>query len=373
MPITRFAAALAASAVLCATGATQALASGGGGGSTTPPPPAGAPAVSLSPSTVTYGAQDVGTTSTPQTITVTNSGTASLFFGGMRQAGLNPLDFAETDDQCVGLSIPAGASCTLTVIFKPTATGTRTATISISTNTANSPQVLTLTGTGTSAAGPTPMAVDTGGMTCTANVCNPAADSLVNDFFFASFNAVGDTAPPFQWALAGGTLPPGVTLFSNGTMYGTATTTGTFTFTLRVTDPNAKTATQAFAVTILPVPAPGDPGCQHAPSSSNAALSGPAIGGKTPSGQALGDQSKLTACGGFVTINVSVKNVNVPNGTVLWVTMGRPIGTLTISNGAATMKPYVLNSDLRKKSVAIYGQPPQLASGLAPILTGPFI
>jgi hypothetical protein len=156
-------------------------------------------------------------------------------------------------------------------------------------------------------------------------------------------------------------------------MYGTATATGTFTFTLRVTDPNAKTATQAFAVTILPVPAPGDPGCQHAPSSSNAALSGPAIGGKTPSGQALGDQSKLTACGGFVTINVSVKNVNVPNGTVLWVTMGRPIGTLTISNGAATMKPYVLNSDLRKKSVAIYGQPPQLASGLAPILTGPFI
>jgi hypothetical protein len=322
---------------------------------------------------VTYAAQDVGTTSAPRTVTITNSGTAPLFFSGMRQAGLNPLDFTEIDDQCVSLTIPAGASCTLTVTFKPTATGTRTATISVGTNAANSPSVITFTGTGTSAAGPTPISVDIGGMTCTAGVCNPAADSLVNDFFFAGFNAVGDTAPPFQWALAGGTLPPGVTLFSNGTMYGTATATGTFTFTLRVTDPNAKTATQAFAVTILPVPAPGDPGCQHAPSSSNAALSGPAIGGKTPSGQALGDQSKLTACGGFVTINVSVKNVNVPNGTVLWVTMGRPIGTLTISNGAATMKPYVLNSDLRKKSVAIYGQPPQLASGLAPILTGPFI
>ena len=88
---------------------------------------------------------------------------------------------------------------------------------------------------------------------------------------------------------------------------------------------------------------------------------------------AIGDQSKLTACGGFVTINVSVKNVNVPNGTVLWVTMGRPIGTLTISNGAATMKPYVLNSDLRKKGIAIYSQPPQLAFGLAPVLSGSFI
>jgi putative Ig domain-containing protein/HYDIN/CFA65/VesB family protein len=376
MPLTRLAAALAASALLLATGATQALASHGGGGTAPPPPPpAGAAAVSLSPSTVAYAAQDVGTTSAPQTITITNTGTASLFFSGMRQAGLNPLDFAEIDDQCVGLSIAAGASCTLTVVFKPTATGSRTATISVSDNAASSPQVITLTGTGTSAAGATPLSVDIGGMTCTAGVCSPAADSLVNDFFFAGFNAVGDTAPPFTWSLAGGALPPGVTLFPNGTIYGTATATGTYTFTLRVTDPNGKTATQAFAVKILPVPAAGDPGCQHAPSSSNAALSGPAIAGKTPTGQAIGDQSKLTACGGFVTINVSVKNVNVPNGTVLWVVMrgGPPIGTLTINNGAATMKPYVLNSDLRKKGVAIYSQQPQLTSGATPLLSGSFI
>jgi hypothetical protein len=346
----------------------------------TPPPPTTSPRpapvgprAAFSSSTVTYGPQAVGTNSAPQTIRVTNTGTAPLFFSRMAQGGLNPLDFAETDDQCIGLSIAPGTSCTLTVIFKPTATGSRTATISVNTNAPNSPQVITFTGTGTSLAGPTPLSVDTTGMTCTAGACDLGSGFLVNDFFFASFSAVGDTAPPFTWSLAGGALPPGVTMFADGSMYGTATATGTYTFTVKVTDPNGKTATQAFRTTIAPTPAPGDPRCQHAPSSSNAALSGPAIAGRTPTGQAVGDQSTLTACGGYVTITANVKDVNLPNGTVLWVTMGRPIGTITISNGSGSMKPYVLNSDLRKKSIAIYRQPPQLAFNQTPLLSGPFI
>src|SRR3954452_4258898 len=110
-------------------GAAPALASQSGGGTTTPPP-TGAPAVSLTPSALTYGPQEVGTTSAPQTVTLTNTGTASLFINGMSQGGTHPLDFAEVDDQCVGTSVPAGGSCTLSVVFKPTATGTRSATIS---------------------------------------------------------------------------------------------------------------------------------------------------------------------------------------------------------------------------------------------------
>jgi hypothetical protein len=324
---------------------------------------------------VTYAAQDVGTTSAPQTVTLTNTGSASLFINGMSQGGLNPLDFAEIDDQCVGTSVAVGASCTLTVVFKPTATGTRTATISVIDNAANSPQVLTFTGTGTSAAGPTPLSVDTGGRTCTAGVCDVGINPIVTDFFYTSFTAVGDTTPPFTWALAGGTLPPGLTLFPTGALYGTATATGTFTFTLRVTDPNGQTATQAFRMSVLALPAPGDPACQHAPSSSTASLSGPAIAGKTPSGRAIGDQSKLTACGGFVTINVSVSNVNLPNGTVLWVTMtsGPTIGTITLNNGAGTMQRFILNSDLRKKGIAIYRQPQPNPITVAPVLSGPFL
>jgi hypothetical protein len=37
------------------------------------------------------------------------------------------------------------------------------------------------------------------------------------------------------------------------------------------------------------------------------------------------------------------------------------------------MKPFILNSDLRKKGIAIYRQPPQLAFGQPAVLSGPFV
>src|SRR4051794_30788597 len=361
--------------VTVSDGATSAPATLSGCTKTSPSPsPSPAPAptgpkASFSPSTLNFAPQNVGTTSASKTITLSNTGTAPLFVNGEQHLGLDPLDFNVTDDQCVGTTIAVGASCTLTIVFNPTATGSRTATLRVTDSAPDSPQTLTFNGTGVSAAGPTPLRVDTGGMTCSAGVCE-LLSSLVDDFYLTSFTAAGDTAPPFSWALAGGTLPPGLSLSTSGTLSGTTTATGDYTFTLRVTDPSGQTATQAFHLPVSPTPAPGDPQCQHAPSSSKASLSGPAIGGKTPSGQGLGDQSKLTACGGFVTITASVKDVNLPNGTVLYVTVGRVVGTITLSNGAGSMKPFILNSDLRKKSMAIYRQPPQ--AGATPILSGAF-
>src|SRR4051812_44789913 len=96
---------VASGAAALVLGAAPALASHGGGGGTTTPPPTGTPAVSLRPSALTYGPQEVGTTSAPQTVTLTNTGTASLFINGMSQGGTHPLDFAEVDDQCVGTSV----------------------------------------------------------------------------------------------------------------------------------------------------------------------------------------------------------------------------------------------------------------------------
>jgi hypothetical protein len=322
---------------------------------------------------VAYAPQAVGTTSAAQTVTVADTGTASLFVNGLSQAGIDPLDFARVDDECSGVTVPAGGACTISVVFEPTATGTRTATISVLDNAATSPQAITFTGTGTSTAGPTPLTVDTAGLSCTAGVCDLGSSSIVGDFYFTSFGAAGDTAPPFTWALVGGSLPPGLTLFPNGQLYGTPTAVGTSTFTLQVTDPNGKTATQAFQLAIAPLPAAGDPRCQHAPSQTVAQLTGPAIGGKSPSGQGIGDQSKVTACGGYTTITVSVKDVNLPNGSVLWVTLGgRPIGRITIANGSATMAPYVFDGSLRKLGILIYGAPPPITLGEPTVLAGPF-
>jgi putative Ig domain-containing protein/ASPM-SPD-2-Hydin domain-containing protein len=368
----RFALTLLVSLTFFALGGGAALAShGGGGGGGGTPPPSGSPAVTLGPASVTYAAQAVGTTSAAQTISVVNTGSASLFVNGISQSGVDPLDFARVDDQCSGITIPAGGSCTIAVVFKPTATGTRTATMSILDNAPASPQAIAFSGTGTSDAGPTPLQVDTTGLACTSGVCDLGSSSIVGDFLFTSFGAIGDTAPPFSWALVGGALPAGLTLFPNGQVYGTPSTVGSSTFTLQVTDPNGKTATQSFRLGIAGRPAAGDPNCQHAPSQNATTLTGPAIGGRTPGGQAVANQSTLTACGGFVTINVSVKDVNLPDGTVLWVTLsGRPIGRITLSNGAATIQPYVYPGSLRKLAIQIYAAPPPLTLGEPTVLSG---
>jgi hypothetical protein len=380
MFLTRVAATLAASTVFLAGGAGQALAShGGGGGAPPPPPPAGAAAVSLSPSPVNYAPQAVGTSSAAQTVTLTNTGTASLFINSVSILGANQLDFNRTNDQCIGLPVAAGASCTIAIAFTPTATGARAGTLTVTDTAASSPQTVALTGTGTSVNGPTPLSVDTTGLTCTGGVCQLgfAGDQFVKNFWFTSLSVLGQTAPPFTWSLVGGALPPGLTVFPNGQIFGTPTATGDFTFTVQVADANGQTARQAFSLTISPPPPPltqAQQGCQHAPGTTTAALTGPAIAGQVPGGQGIGDQSQLTACGGFTVIRASVKSVNLPNGTVLWVTLGgEPIGTITLSNGGGTMAPWTTVASLRKQAMGVFTQPPTGTSPQSPILSGPFV
>jgi hypothetical protein len=106
--------------------------------------------VSASPTSLTFGSQAVGTTSAPQNIMFTNTGTASLnitnvtVLGSFLQAIL--YDYAQTNT-CIG-SLPPGASCSLTVTFTPVTTGPITATLSIAHNEADTPLSIKLSGTG---------------------------------------------------------------------------------------------------------------------------------------------------------------------------------------------------------------------------------
>ena len=97
---------------------------------------------SVSPTSLTFGNQAVGTTSTAQSSTLTNTGTISLTIASIAVSG----DFAETDN--CGNSVAAGGSCTINVTFTPTATGTRTGTLTITDDAPDSPQMVSLTGTG---------------------------------------------------------------------------------------------------------------------------------------------------------------------------------------------------------------------------------
>jgi hypothetical protein len=369
---------LTGAAAVCASLAvlaSPALAShgggGGGGGGTTPP--AGAPVATFSGTNLDFGSQDVGTVSATQTVTITNTGTASLFINGVGvPQGSGDFREVASPADCTAATIPVGGSCSIVVAFAPAVTGTRAGTISVLTTGSVGATVINLTGVGVSAAGPTPISVGIPptGIPCVNGVCDTGLSTLVNDFFFTSFSAEGDTsATPLTWTLDAGTLPPGTTLNRDGTLVGFPSQLGTFTFTVRVTDATGRTAAQAFSQTISPIPPAGDPRCTHSPNEPGT-LSGAAIGGQAPSGSAGIDTSKFTACGGFYTINVNVKNVNLPNGTVLWVTLsGRPLGEITLAGGAGAIRPFVYAGSLRREAIQIYSHVPPLGIFEAPILT----
>jgi hypothetical protein len=107
----------------------------------------GSPAVSLSLSSIIFPTRPVGSTSIPQTITVTNSGSgnAPLSLSSISLSGANPGDYVLTNG--CGSSLSVSAHCTLSVSFSPTVSGTRTATIQIVSNASTSPDLIQLTGT----------------------------------------------------------------------------------------------------------------------------------------------------------------------------------------------------------------------------------
>jgi archaellum component FlaF (FlaF/FlaG flagellin family) len=101
-----------------------------------------APVVSLSPTNLTFSSQPVGTTSAAQTVKLTNIGSAVLEFTNAATIG----DFGQTNT-CPA-SLPAGASCVISVTFSPTATGNRYGSVVLTDSAANSPQIIPLAGSG---------------------------------------------------------------------------------------------------------------------------------------------------------------------------------------------------------------------------------
>ncbi len=100
------------------------------------------PAVTVSAANLTFSSQATGSTSAAQSVTVTNSGSAALSINVIAASG----DFAQTNT--CGTSVAAGASCTISVTFTPTAPGTRSGNLTITDNAPASPQSIALSGTG---------------------------------------------------------------------------------------------------------------------------------------------------------------------------------------------------------------------------------
>ena len=100
--------------------------------------------VSFSPTTpLEFKNQAVGTTSAPQTVTLTNTGATELKIEAMKASP----EFAVTST--CGLRVAPGASCTISATFSPTKQGSKDGTISILDSASSKPQVIEVLGTGT--------------------------------------------------------------------------------------------------------------------------------------------------------------------------------------------------------------------------------
>lgn len=105
------------------------------------------PAIALSANSLTFGSQQVGTQSAAQTLIVTSDGSTAVTFSTLSISG----DFTETDN-CAGQTIAVGSTCSVQIVFAPTATGARSGELTLYANVPGGQAVVTLSGTGTAPA-----------------------------------------------------------------------------------------------------------------------------------------------------------------------------------------------------------------------------
>jgi phospholipase C len=151
-----------------------------------------APAVSLSPTSLTFPDQTLGSTSQPQSVTLTNIGTGALTISSIVASG----DFAQTNT--CGSYVAAGANCSIAATFTPTVLGLRSGTITITDSAGDSPQTVGLSGNGVAPAvllSPTSLifpdqAVGTSSAPQTVTLTNSGSSALN----IASISSTGDFA-----------------------------------------------------------------------------------------------------------------------------------------------------------------------------------
>jgi cytochrome c553 len=104
------------------------------------------------PASYAFSSQAVGVQSAAHPITVTNIGGSTVAIASVSDS--NTPEFPVTANNCNGASLVAGASCSISVAFRPGTAGVRSGTLTIASNGSGSPQTIALSGSGTSG-GPT--------------------------------------------------------------------------------------------------------------------------------------------------------------------------------------------------------------------------
>jgi hypothetical protein len=212
-------------------------------------------AVQLTPASLIFATQNIGTTSPAQTATLRNIGGSTITFG-IAITG----DFLRNGGggSC-GTTLAAGATCAINVRFRPTATGLRTGILTVTSALAGSGSVA-LSGTGNGAAAAVTPTSNNFGSVTRGQVSAPFNFTVTNTGTSAlTFNATGaftlGGSNPNQFVLTtGGSCANGQTLAALGSCTfsltfapRTGTAVGTKTATVRVRS-NATNGTQTVSV-----------------------------------------------------------------------------------------------------------------------------
>ena len=100
----------------------------------------------LSPTSLSFGTVSSGRSSTPQTATLTNTGTTPLIINSIGFTGANPSNFVQTNTcPSPSSSLAAGKSCAISVTFKSSGKAA-SANLSVTDNTQAGTHTVSLTG-----------------------------------------------------------------------------------------------------------------------------------------------------------------------------------------------------------------------------------
>jgi hypothetical protein len=158
------------------------------------------PVASMSATTLSFGSQQVGVVSPPQTVILQNTGNGSLSIASIVLSGPNAGDFS--DNISCGTSLGAGASCTISVTFTPSLVGPESAAVVITDDAAGSPQTVSLTGAGAQAATTTSISAPAISYGTAANVTVTVTSG--QGTVSGNVSLIVDNSSPFTQPLSGG-------------------------------------------------------------------------------------------------------------------------------------------------------------------------
>jgi hypothetical protein len=170
----------------------------------------------FSPPSLAFGNQLAGSTSSAQTITVTNNTGAPLEVDGISITPATISDFNETDTCSANVAV--GGKCTISITFSPTTTGARIAVVNIPGNWPGTPQLVSLAGTGIVAGAPAAI-VASGGTPQSAVINTAFTSPLQATVTDSNMNPVPNVTVTFTAPTSGpsGTFAGGVnTAMTNG-------------------------------------------------------------------------------------------------------------------------------------------------------------